>query len=217
MFREIFTHDHHPAHLILTPNRRLASRLQHQYSQQTTAQKNTWVRANILAIQDWVSEQWLQVGDRAVISPTLALLLWEQTIMACSDDLHYAKGSLAQLCSQAHNYLQQWLIDHDTLSPYCHHDDHQQLCEWISLFEQTLAANKNITSAMSINALQQCLIENPEHIKDTQFYLYGFDELSPSLDRLFSTLAQCNQLDKIALPNNNHSLSRIEADRKSVV
>lgn len=219
MFREILSqlNDSSRRVVLLTPNRRLVKRFRALHFDAHDTETASCVQPSLAvsSLQDWVNELWLILGNRQRISSSLAHLLWEQTLQHSNDLSSTRIPSMAKLCLQAHNYLQQWRIDHNELRRYCINQDHDYFLDRMVHFEQLLINQQQLTDSMCINALSDRLSHQSDRIEDTLILCYGFQDPSPSVQHLFSTLKQHTDVETITATKRNRQCQRKSFDQCS--
>lgn len=112
---------------ILTPNNRLANKIQQAWGIHQKEQGSTvWHWPNVYAIEHWIDSLWQQLQDSGwpeagvvTIDPFQELLLWEHVIDEDGDKPPLLNpGGLAANAQHAWQLLQQWRIPLDELATY---------------------------------------------------------------------------------------------------
>lgn len=201
MFREILA-TALPNDWIITPNRRLATRIKQWHQQQQDT--SSWAGLNVLAIQDWINHLWANLGHAAIIDATQSTLLWQHTINQITPELSHQKSSLGKYCQQAHDILHQWLLDDETLFRYAHNDDHRQLITWLQAFDEQLDTLNCITDSQCVQHLTKKL-QSSQPFNQQQLFLYGFNDIAPSLQRLLDQCSQQIKVTHLQLENLNQN------------
>lgn len=182
-----------PTATVLTPNQRLAAYLRQQYNEK----KETPVfnSADVLPIHAWLqrvyhhalTHQWV---DKVCLTAEQTLALWEEIIRQypATTPLLSKAHKTAQLAHSAWDLLHEWQIPLATLE-HSHHNESEQFLAWLKPFQIALKQNHWLTLAeLPLYLLQ--------HLPTTYYqtlpplYLVAFDEISPNLQTLLSTLQQ---------------------------
>lgn len=138
--------------LILTPNRRLASRIRGALAAGQVAPA-----APVLALADWFEQLWLELVFRAdplaaghwVLSPAQELALWERAVLAGELPLLRPRQA-AEQAAGAYRTLALWrqLPLSQALRGDClAQPDSAAFCDWLDRFEQLCAAGNGIAAA----------------------------------------------------------------------
>ncbi len=202
MYCEIFTYSL-TSDILLTPNRRLTTRLCEWHQQQYCNDKTSWAAPLISALPDWLMLLWTEAGNKTIIDKQTALLLWQQII---NDTLPPASllsaRSLAELAQSAYDNLTQWQVPLKEITQSNHNNDHQQFLQWAYAFEQACEAQDMVTS----HHIPQLLIEQQyQPIAIERIRLYGFDQLPPNIEQLLQYWQQSATIEHIPLAQRNQS------------
>lgn len=141
--------------LLLTPNRRLASRIRGA----VVAQGGAAVAAAVpvLAQSDWLEQLWRQLRFRGdldaercwVLSSEQELCLWEEAVRASNLPL-LRPGQAAEQAAAAYRVLAAWQqlpLDAGLRAEFEHNPDSRAFLEWSDRFEQLCAARGCIAAA----------------------------------------------------------------------
>ena len=179
--------------LVLTVNRRLARVLAQRYeAAQIEKGRKAWPTARVLPLSSWLQQQWQECCFQQFDLPLMiddhqSLLQWEQIINESNDGLLNVAAT-ARSATQAWRLMQQWQLSEDDI-PRQHNLDVEAFRKWMLAYKQRAAQGNWLDSASLVQAVltQLSQIEQslPAHIK-----LYGFDEITPQLQALISTLKQ---------------------------
>jgi probable DNA repair protein len=180
--------------LLLTPNKRLATRLHNEFAQQQT--QATWKTPQIFALSSWLEELWQQLliqGDtkgKILLTSLQAQSLWQQIISKDSAENLLNIAATTFNAQQSYQLLKQWLIELDNprliTTP-----EHQLFQQWARAYEQH-CLNKQFLDPAELThfiseAIKQQLINTPKHIT-----LVSFADLRPDLAALINCLENNN-------------------------
>ena len=170
--------------VVLTPNRRLASRIRLALAADVPVRP----AAPVYAIGDWIDRLWLQLVAAAdplaaglwVLSPAQELALWEQAVRAGAAPL-LRPGQAAELAQAAYRTLALWeqlplapaLRDECAAQP-----DSALLLDWIERFEHACGKRAAIAAAERdrrvAGAARARRLSLPERVMSV-----GFDDMPP--------------------------------------
>ncbi|MDF1796001.1 MAG: PD-(D/E)XK nuclease family protein [Coxiellaceae bacterium] len=206
MYCEIFSTSL-PGDQLVTPNRRLTTRLLQWHHEQLCTSKNTWALPPISSLSDWLMQLWQVHGNKTVLSSSTSLLLWQQIIAKelQSQPLVSARA-LAELAQTAYDNLTQWNLSLNSINATQPNQDHLQFQQWAQAFEQQLKQQQAITSHQLPKLLSEQLAQTPLTIK--RLRLYGFDQIPPNLMQLLTQLKQQITVELIEPPKRNQSINR---------
>ncbi|MDF1653760.1 MAG: PD-(D/E)XK nuclease family protein [Coxiellaceae bacterium] len=206
MYCEIFTTSL-PGDQLVTPNRRLTTRLLQWHQQQFCTSKSTWPVPLINSLPDWLMQCWQVVGDKTVLPSHSSLLLWQQII---AHDLQsqplVSARALAELAQSAYDNLTQWNLSLTEITKAKPNQDHLQFQQWAQAFEQQLKQQQLITNQQLPKLLSEQLVKTPLSIK--RLRLYGFDQIPPNLSLLLKQLEQHIAIEYISPPKRNNHINR---------
>src|SRR3990167_2082378 len=191
-FQQKFTNidSHHS--LVLTPNKRLAARLQQDYSY---AQHSlVWSSPQIIPFDSFLEICWqnlLALGHTQgyiLLNPQQANLLWQEII---NEDPEYGNNLLNLAATtlqaqQAWQLLQQWQLDlHDPRLAVT--EDQLLFLKWALRYQEVCQTRKFIDHTQLQQQVQQAfkakLLTNPKHLT-----FASFTELRPDIASLISLL-----------------------------
>ena len=201
-------------HIIITPNRRLAMSLHHQYQQCKIEDGMTcWETPTILPVNTWIDELWTTHARQTItplphiLTPAQEQQLWE-SILNNSDyhDYFLQVSETSRLVKSARSLLQQWQIT--TNHPLFETADDYTACkQWLQKFDEICKAEHWIDSASLPDLVKSEIeagnIQIPSHI-----YTAGFTDLSPQLTAL---LATCPHTEKMPSRSATNAIARITA------
>ena len=183
--------------LILTPNNRLASKVLDAWGLHLQQQgTQVWRAPAVYAIENWISEQWQQLGasaypgaDAIELSAAQQLLMWEQVIEADKDKppLLNAAG-LAHSALRAQQSLQQWCIDEQQLRSY-QQPGTELLLRWCKDFTARQQQLNTITRAELSKRVADALDDNALPTV-TKILLVDFQTLAPLHQQLVNNAAK---------------------------
>ncbi len=206
MYCEIFSTSL-PGDHIVTPNRRLTTRLLQWHQQQFCTSKRSWAVPLISSLPDWLMQYWQIVGDKTVLPGHSCLLLWQHII---AQDLQsqplVSARALAELAQSAYDNLAQWNLSLSEISNAKPNQDHLQFQRWAQSFEQQLKQQQLITNHQCPKALSERLAQAPLTVK--RLRLYGFDQIPPNLSLLLKQLEQQITIEYISPPKRNQHIKR---------
>ncbi len=199
-------------HLVLTVNDRLARDLLKQYdlSQQRLGLK-AWLRPDILSLSAWLSRCQTQLsGLPLFLSKTQLQYLWEKVVSA---DVERTGNQLLQIPQTAKKAMQA----HQLLSRYSatftsseSAEDHRAFLRWRKLWQKQSSeqgwADPVELPWLLANSIKDGLFSPPKHI-----LLAGFDDITPDLKHLFSSMENSG-----ALVNYWHPEPCVDVNRQKV-
>jgi len=167
---------------ILTPNRRLAAFLRHQFDQQQQqAGHNVWQSLDVLPIDSWFSRLHETCFTAPLLlNPQQELEVWQQIISNSETGQQLLSiRPTAQLAQQAWQFVQQWQVPLDTLKQP-EHQDVFAFYQWALSFCQQCEQQNWLDHARLPNWLSEQNLSLPKIIE-----LYGFEEIPPQLQAFF--------------------------------
>jgi ATP-dependent helicase/nuclease subunit B len=180
------------ADLILTPTRRLATRLNKDYAAyQATLGIKVW-QLQIISLAGYLDVLWQNYQDNPT-NPNLLCLsawqnntLWQNIIEANSQTPLLRKESAANLAMSAWKLLNEWQIDKHELQSETLSADMQVFMQWCTHYEKTCEEKACCdTSTIHRHIIAAC----PEKIP-SQIYLVGFTDITPSIQALLNDFAK---------------------------
>lgn len=212
---------------ILTPNRRLSAHLlkQHNQAQATNiapahdthvlSNINCWPTIDVLPIQSWLLRIWNEYSSQQITQTLPQLLTAQQEAILWEEILNQSslKNSLLQISATADmaksawGLLKQWNLelDHSGLNTT---EDSKTFLTWARQFKK-LCQQNNWLDTQSLPELITNLIQTNKIKPPKEIILYGFTELTPQQNRLFSI---CEQNGSVISHQNNlaeNNLSRL--------
>ncbi len=193
--------------VVLTPNRRLASRIRVAVA----AERAVAPAAPVFAIGDWIEQLWQQMVLRAdplaagvwVLNSAQELLLWEQAVRA--DDVPLLRPGQAALQAQsAYRTLALWrqLPLANAVRNECEaQPDSAMFAQWLDRFLLSCDTHQAIAAAERdrrvVDAVRAQRVQLPQAMVSA-----GFDDLPPLHAELLQTIADYSTL---ALPDRNQN------------
>lgn len=185
--------------IVLTPNRRLASRIRSALA----AAQPVAPAAPVFAISDWIEQLWQQMLLRAdplaagvcVLDPAQELLLWEQAVRAGELPL-LRPGQAAVQAQSAYRTLALWRqlpLSEAVRNECAAQPDCAMFLQWLDRFVSSCTQRQLIASAERdrrvVEAVRAGRVQLPSAIASI-----GFDDLSPLYAELFSAVAEHSAL-----------------------
>ncbi|MFA6037273.1 MAG: PD-(D/E)XK nuclease family protein [Legionellales bacterium] len=164
------------ADLILTPTRRLATRLNQDYAQ---LKKNVW-QIDIISMNGWVERLWQDHQDNADHPCFLRLNDWQNQIFW--QNITDNNPSMAYLAQQAWSLLKDWNIDFASIDSANVSSDIQVFLNWCQQYQEACTAKNFIDKASVLNHLKPAR----EHLN--KIYLIGFTDIKPSIQKIIESL-----------------------------
>ena len=175
---------------VLTVNQRLSVELRRQ---SPPANRKAQIRAQILPLSTWIKEQWLQhASDNLLLDQWQEYCLWHDIISN-----HISGGIInvtqtAKLAQQAWKLINHWLTNTQEWGQH-NNLDIASFHKWTKEFQLTCLSQKLISESQLplavINMIETGHINN----LPTDVTIVGFDEFSPVITKLISTLqAHCD-------------------------
>ena len=194
--------------LVLTPNRRLASRIRLALA----AGAAVAPAAPVFAIGDWIEQLWQQMLLRAdplavgvwVLNPVQELLLWEQAVRACDIPL-LRPGQAAEQAQSAYRTLALWrqLPLSDAVRDECAaQPDSDMFVQWLDRFVQNCKKSGAIALAERDQRVAEAVLQKNGQQQRVQLpqaiVSVGFDDMPPLYAELLQAVADYSEL---ALPD----------------
>ena len=188
--------------LMLTPNRRLASRIRMALA----AGLDAAPAAPIMAIADWLQTLWQQMIFRAdplalgqwVLSPAQESALWEQSVRAGSVPL-LRPAQAAEQSASAYRTLALWQqlpLRSNIRDEFLAQPDTATFIEWLDRFERECSGRNAIVVAERDRRVVEAALQNRIDLPQKIIGI-GFDDMPP----LYRTLLQRSEFSELELPN----------------
>ena len=112
-----------PGNLILTPNQRLASKILQAHEQHQLQNTDFWLTPQVLALDTWMKQSWLELLDSAhpmghhtlLLSPAQEHCVWQDIIENNPLDIPLLRPhATAEVIQQAYKNCQLWALNFDT-------------------------------------------------------------------------------------------------------
>lgn len=202
--------------LLLTPNRRLASRIRAAASARSGAA--VAAATPVLAQGDWFEQLWRQLQFRGdpqaegcwVLSPAQELCLWEEAVRASGLPL-LRPGQAAEQAAAAYRVLAAWRqlpLDAGLRAEFEHNPDSRAFVDWLERFEKLCAARGCIAAAQRdlriVAAACAGQLALPARVLGI-----GFDDLPPLQRAILQAVPEFIELE---LPDRRHSAVCVGAD-----
>ncbi|HSB97003.1 MAG TPA: hypothetical protein VLC91_11175, partial [Spongiibacteraceae bacterium] len=215
--------------LLLTPNRRLASRIRSAVAAQQPAA--VAAAAPVLALGDWLEQLWQQMlfrgdplaentrGTEAeaywVLNAAQELCLWEEAVRASAMPL-LRPGQAAEQAAAAYRTLALWQqlpLSAETRAEFEHNPDSRAFVDWLDRFEQ-LCAEKNCIAGAErdlrvARAAQQGRLLLPQRVLGI-----GFDDIPPLQRSILQSAGSQNagEFRELELPSRQLDAVCVGAD-----
>ncbi len=200
--------------LLLTPNRRLASRIRSAVAAQQSAAVAPVT--SVLALNDWLEQLWQQLqfrgaalpGDQSVeglwvLSVAQELYLWEQAVRAGELPL-LRPAQAAEQAASAYRILALWQqlpLSRELRAEFEHNPDSRAFVEWLDHFTNLCVAKNCINVAARdlrvVNAVRAGQLVLPQRVLGI-----GFDDLPPLAHSILQAVERFTELE---LPNRQRS------------
>ena len=181
---------------VVTPNRRLAARLTHEYdARQAAAGKSAWPTADILPFTAFVERAYrdaLYARDAAglpvLLAPAQEQALWESVVRESdAGDALLAIPETAAVAREAWRLAHAWRLT-ARIGAFPLNDDGKAFRQWAQRYEAaTRRAHK--TDSACLADVTAPLLARPEIRKPRSLVHYGFDLVLPQQQALFDALA----------------------------
>lgn len=207
-------------HLLLTPNRRLASRIRAALVVAGRIGAAAMPMPRVQALSDWLETQWQQLvfhgelgADVWVLNAEQERVLWERVIRASPvGDALLRPGQAAELAAGALRTLalwRQWPLSAASRA-YFTDTDPQCFLDWVAKFEAVCREQGCITvaerDARTVAALTA--IHRNRSAQSQPLALVCFDELPP----LYAALAESLGAPQIAIESRNRTAIAVACD-----
>ncbi len=206
--------------LILTPNRRLAAKIQASYSQYNQQQSSgeshkSWHTPRVFSIEGWQQQLWNSLGDSnpneystPVLTSRQELIIWEQLIANDPESSPLLRPSgLAKHCQQALKTLAFWEVDIESpiYKTWATTDD--SLPKWYRQFTKQCKKYRVITQSEQIQSIITA-ISNNLITPEPSIHLLGFQDIPPlqfsllkqAADRLHTVIIEDRNAHKHIVP-----------------
>lgn len=177
--------------ILITPTRRLATRLRSQASNIYAQSQKVWHTPGVYSLDDWLQSLWdqLEIAGHVreqLLNQTQSLLLWETIILASEVGKTLLRPySSAKIAFEAWKTLNAWqalaIIDQANDNP-----DQQEFQNWAKRYQQWLNDHNCIDLAqLPLRILSKITGQHT-------LLLFGFEELSPLMQYFCETLQKQN-------------------------
>ena len=177
LFRQFIERDR----LILTPNHRLAAKIEDAWAIANRDERSVWQAPRVFSIDHWLRFCWDELQDQnhrlvsglGVVGAQQSRYYWERAIKANHPELSV---KYAKLAGDTYSRLQQWnlnLTDVPSDSPAA---DYFKL--WAQSFDALLSRNNLVTTAQSWSSIASGYESGALPIED-EIVLYGFQSIPP--------------------------------------
>ncbi len=218
MFEHIFCQSCEKT-LILTVNQRLSLSLQREYNhwQQANGQV-TWPSLAVMPLNSWVKQQWLQHtrSQSILLSSWQEQQLWHQCVELDERFALIQTQATALQAQQAWQTLLSWQLSTNDIESYANHEV-ATFIQWSKQCDQICQQQGWIRTPEVIPELT-ALIENRNLQLPQRILMVGFDDLSPAIKTLITTIAQQTFIEQVTTRQQCRSLSRLQLpDRRSEI
>lgn len=180
--------------VVVTPNRRLARALGHEFEAWQVAQgRRTWETPRVLtfaafvaSLHDVALHEPVVAGARAPLTTTQETALWEAVVEASDVPLASPAGA-AQLAGAAWSLAHQWQIA-DRFRHYAMSEDTRVFAGWAAEYARRVE-RLDATDAARLPDAVRALVSAGAMPAPAEVFLAGFAELTPQQDALFQALA----------------------------
>jgi RecB family exonuclease len=164
------------ADLILTPTRRLATRLNQDYASLQAKNNNPVWQIDIISLNGWLERLWNDRQDDGQQKSILRLNAWQNLIVwqAITDN----NEQLARLAIDAWSILKEWNIPWQSIDSNNVSSDIQVFLTWCQQY-QALCAKENFCDSASMLSLL-----SPSSKELNKIYLIGFTDIKPAVLKL---------------------------------
>lgn len=192
--------------IILTPTRRLATRLKNDLNTIWAQNHKVWATPAIYALEDWLNSLWEQYEIQGCIGvqriqPMQALLRWEVIIQQSEAGKRLLQPhTTAKTVFTAWKTLHYWRVLH-LLKENPENNDFATFQNWAQSYADWLAENQYTDDAQYPSLLLELLCQKNTQPKN--MILYGFEELTPLYQYFFEKLThlgwQCHSQEPALL------------------
>lgn len=197
--------------VILTPNRRLAAKMQQSFCETMAARGSAAFAAPaIYSLDEWVDRQWHSARERspdlrskAIISATQRRQLFFNLVKQDSSSVGMGVSQLAAQADQALQYIESWQVPLDE-AVGDGVDGVECLRDWIKLFRIHIEGRKLHTREQGIVDIAEAFQTNVLR-QGAQIGLVGFDQISPLHRHMLETAAE--ELVELSLPDLSGSVT----------
>jgi len=176
-------------YVLLTPNYRLARRIKAEWDARCVAAgERVWEPLSVQPLESWLLGQWERAVSDHLLPPVTplgsaqALELWRQVIvqqqMQSSEYQLLRPAAAAELASQARDTLRRWQVDMHSpgiRQSFELEQDCSTFLQWLTLFEQHLAASGQCTAVDCLVQLKALSGQHP----GVRVALLEFVEIAP--------------------------------------
>ncbi len=181
------------ADLILTPTRRLASRLNQDYAKLQAKQNNSVWKIDIISLNGWLERLWQERQDDVDQTYMTRLNAWQNLLIwqSFTDN----NEQLARLAIQAWSSLKEWNIDWQSIDTHSVSSDIQVFLTWCQHY-QARCDKENLCDSASMLAL---LKPNANNIN--KIYLIGFTDIKPAVLKLLESVNTSIEILEYRVPD----------------
>ncbi|MGA2655484.1 MAG: hypothetical protein ABSF18_05850 [Gammaproteobacteria bacterium] len=165
------------ADLVLTPTRRLASRLNKDYAKWQALNNHAVWQIDIISLNGWLERLWQAQQDDINATRILRLNAWQT--LTIWQEITDNNEQLAKLAHEAWTILKEWDICFESIDTDYVSIDVQVFLKWCKAF-QAYCQQRNCCDTASMLKL---LKPNTQHIN--KIYLIGFTDIKPAILKLF--------------------------------
>lgn len=197
--------------LVLTPNNRLSRFVHRQYDKAALSKgKKAWAPVSCWSLQLWLTQQWQyfslqypEQGGKHLLTPSEALLLWQEVINNSeSAEALFNTQAAAEVALRAWNTLAQWRINEGTAAWTQIAEESPAFVEWAAQFQQKCAQHNFIDENIMMRYLADAISSNT--LKRFQLprriILLSFDAISPLFESLIDALKSAGvEVDRYSL------------------
>lgn len=205
---------------ILTANQRLAEHLHRQYNIYQQRQQNVaaWPTPHILALNNWLSEQWQKhpLTSGVLLADHEETLIWQSII--AEDELAQSLlqiNNTAQYAKQAWQMLRLWEVNKAEVD--IDNDEIRRFLQWSEQFETLKATHEWFTPAELATQLKNLLTQHSQFLPK-KILLVGFDDIAPTYAKFLTACETYCQVERfepssinivkhrIVLPNRDQEI-----------
>ncbi len=197
---------------IITPNQRLAKFINRQYQKTTNTKKLAFKADKVISLEQYLLKQFhtlqLRYPDKyakfQLLNQNQEYHLWKN-IIECSpyaDSLLFKTLGLSKIISANQNCIL-WNIDLKNQKILHHHGmDQDVFTIWKEEFDRLCTEHSFLINANLFQLVEDSLNKGILDISE-QYYLYGFDEITPAQQSLFNSISANSKLTNIGLPEKS--------------
>jgi ATP-dependent helicase/nuclease subunit B len=168
--------------IILTPNKRLARHLQHEFSKHSSLQKEVvWITKRVLPLSSWLASCWKDNPDeRILLNPYQERLIWQKLVIETLGESYY---SIIDEAIDFHELINGWQIKEFTAF--------ENKTEDIVIFESLYQNFKNYckkNGLVTMTELPTLIIPYLPIYNLTDVTFAGFDEYNLQIQSLMAAI-----------------------------